>query len=193
MDSNIMVSRPTEGEIVETLEFPWSRQENEPENWYMRFHVHYLSLGPTRTLLKAFMACVQVEDPTKFESYVLNPPQSVTSQWSQMASAWEWRKRARAYDEVMMRDASRVVDAAYKTIIENTQAAAQTLVDNLKNPRLAVAAAKEILDRGGLPGSSTVRHEIVPFTADELGRASDEVHAWENQLKLPSETPESSG
>lgn len=69
-------------------------------------------------------------------------------------------------------------------MLQSTEAAARALVENLKNPRLAVAAAKEILDRGGLPGTHLVGvGRVEPYTADDLRSAEEAVNKWEKQIR----------
>jgi hypothetical protein len=172
----------------ETLDLPWLQMENEPPQWFERFNKYYLPLGTGRTLLKAMMGYIVEEEPHKAEAWLANPRTSASVQWSEMASAWQWRLRARAYDTIRMRGAIAQMEEARAIIIENTPKAAKALVESLENPRLAVAAAKEILDRGGLPGTIVHENRVTPFTADELNQATREVQEWENKLLPKSDS-----
>jgi len=171
----------------EELQAAWLQMDKEPDLWYQRFVKYYLPLGIGRTLLKALMAYYQTEEPEKYELALMNARQSVGMTWSQMASAWLWRDRAKQYDAIRFQEASKSIDQARTIILENTGKAAQTLVTSLDNPRTAVAAAKEILDRGGIPGTIVRENRVVPFTADELARAREEVGEWENKLQPKSD------
>ena len=47
-----------------------------------------------------------------------------------------------------------------------------------------MAAAKEILDRGGLPGTHLVGvGRIEPYTADDLRKAEADVSDWEKRIR----------
>lgn len=186
MDDELEVIPPDTTD-AETDVVPWLQMEKEPDIWYSRFLKYYVALGPARSLLKAMLACYQAEDPVKYDQMVKNGRQSASGPWGEMSRAWMWRERARAYDGIRYQEAQKVVEQARTTIIENTQKAAQALVDSLANPRLAVAAAKEILDRGGLPGTVVRENRVVPFTADELAAAHREVEEWERQLTPKSD------
>lgn len=177
-----------DGELEEKVEYPWLQMEHEPDVWYRRFAKYYIALGPARTLLKAMMAYYQTEEPSQYELILMNPRQSASSDWSKMSNLWMWRFRAREYDRIRYMEAQGVIDQARTTIVENTNKAALALVEALENPRLKVAAAKEILDRGGIPGVAVRESRVVPFSADELAKAHREVSDWERQLQQKSES-----
>lgn len=170
----------------EEMDFPWLQQENEPDNWYRRFVKYYLNLGHGRTLLKAMSLFLQTEHPERYARFLENPRQSASAEWSTTASAWQWRERARIYDMASMQEAMEKVGEARKILIESTPKAAKALVESLENPRTRVNAAKEILDRGGLPGTIVHEERVVPFTADELSQAQTELETWEQRLNLKS-------
>lgn len=175
---------PQEESEPEEMSFPWLQQEKEPDVWYQRFHKYYLVLGHGRTLLKAMMLFLQTEHPDRYMKFLENPKQSAGTEWSAMASVWQWRERARLYDMAAMTEAMEKVAEARRILLDNTPKAAQALVDSLLNPRTRVSAATEILDRGGVPGTIVHEERVAPFTADELSKAQSEVSEWEQRLKL---------
>jgi len=168
----------------DSLSFPWLHMEGEPEDAYRMFKTYYLPLGPSRTLLKAFMAYLTTERPEDALKYMDNPKMSAAPQWSFWASAWSWRARGHAHDEMTYRGAQLAVAEAREKLLASAGQAADALILSLTNPRLAVAAAKEILDRVGLPAASIIGvANLTPYTADDLEAARREVKEWEAQVK----------
>lgn len=169
----------------EDLVIPWLQMDGEPQDAYNLFSKYYLALGPSRTLLKAYMTWLKMEHPDKAEKYALTPKNSATIEWSHYARAWSWRARAQIFDEVTFRNAQHVVAEARTELLSHAADAARALVAKLIDPRLGVAAAKEILDRVGLPAASIVGvANLTPFTSDDLAEARREVAAWEAQFKV---------
>lgn len=171
------------GEPVQT--YLWMQMAGEPELWFFRFVNYFLPLGGGRNLLQACILGKITEDPSRLEEYKLARKQSSDPEWSKKAHEWRWIERAQAYDAFQYQEAlASVADARIK-ILKNAAAAAEALIDSLKSPRLAVAAAKEILDRAGLPATTVVQHQITPYSADEYSSAAEEVRAWEAQMRQP--------
>lgn len=177
---------PTNTDAVQVVvvdETPWYRIDQEPWLWYNRFHDYYLPLGPGRSLPKAYEAMMLAEHHDEYVAKV-NPRKRHTalSNWIAAAKEWDWRERAQYYDRAVYRDAQGYVDKARITLLSAADDAAHALRDALDNERLKVAAAKEILDRVGLPGTTNVG--VGPadkFSADELSRAEEELAAWERK------------
>lgn len=168
---------------TESLEIPWMQMEKEPEEWFRRFVTYYLMAGPSRTLLRAMMACVEAEDPQRFENFKLNPPKSARTNWVEMATAWQWRLRALAYDDAMQRDSMRLMDEARTKLSSLSLKAVDALEKSLEESRHRVTAAKEVLDRTGFPATVVRENHDVPFTADDYANASKELESWRQQLK----------
>lgn len=170
---------------VDKVDIVWLQQEGEPDLWYRRFMSYYLPLGPSRNLTRAYVQYMKNEHPEaittkKAAKGVVN----TTSNWSDNSRLWHWRERAESFDLYNAGENFSYVEKARDILMQGTEAAARALIENLQNPRLAVAAAKEILDRGGLPGTHLVGvGHVEPYTADDLHRAEKEVAEWEKQIR----------
>lgn len=170
---------------TESIKANWLQEPGEPSLWYRRFMLYYLPLGPSRNLTRAYMKCLEAEEPEKAakkkasKHYV-----NAMSNWSDKSREWKWRERAEMFDMYNVGEYLAYVDQARETLMRNAQMAAQALVANLDNPRLGVAAAKEILDRVGLPSTHLVGvGKIEPYSADDLKKAEAEVADWENKIR----------
>lgn len=171
--------------ISEPVAAIWLQMEGESDLWYRRFIAYYVPLGPSRNLTRAYMKFLKVEDPEKAKKYAQTKGflQSA-SIWSEMSRRYQWRERAEAFDLYNMSESMSYVDQARETLLKNADAAAKALVDSLTSPRLAVAAAKEILDRAGLPGTHIIGvGKIEPYSADDLKRAETEAAEFERSLR----------
>lgn len=165
-----------------TEKHSWSIREGEPTKWYERFR-QYLLLGPHRTLFKAYMLCLSMEDPEEFKRETADKKlHNSPSDWSEMSNKWDWLLRAQDFDDFLYTDEGSASVA--RDIIKNaTVNAALTLVEALQNQRLMVAASKEILDRGGVLASTININKTVEFTADEMADAAEQVAEWEKNAK----------
>ena len=185
-----------------TTTYPWQVMDGEPDLWFQRFTKYFLPLGPGRTLIKAYTIMVDVEHPevakARKEMAKKDPGKTfnvnnITSLWGTKAREWNWRDRAKAFDRFSYQLAQAEVDLARVTLLGSANKAALALVEALSNPRLQVAAAKEILDRAGLPGTTNVAlGPIDKFTSDELAQATQDLEGWESQLH-PKLTSDSNG
>jgi hypothetical protein len=80
-------------------------------------------------------------------------------------------------------DAITAVKQAQLNLKLATVKAVDTLIAQLDSPRNGVQAAKEILDRGGIPGRSiTDNITTVHISADDMAQAAREVEDWEKNL-----------
>ena len=178
-------------------EIPWTQQDEEPGMWFQRFVRYFLPLGPGRSLYGAYQLMMESEFPSvakaRKEKYKDNPgakPQQITS-WGKQARIWKWHERSKAFDRFTYKAAQAMVDQARITLLGSAEKAAQALVGALTNPRLQVAAAKEILDRAGLPGTTNVGlGPIEKFTADEFRLAEQDLEEWEQQTVISKPTLE---
>lgn len=164
---------------------PWLQVENEPAMWYRRFMMYYLPLGPNRNLTRAYLKWLETEKPEKAAAKKATRAFINTSkEWSVHARKWKWRERAEAFDLHCSSEIFGYVDQARETLMKSANDAAEALVNNLTSPRLGVSAAKEILDRVGLPSTHLVGvGKIDPYSADELHRAEREVADWEKNIR----------
>ena len=142
--------------------------------------MYFLPMGPSRTLTRAFMAHLKTERPDAISLKETSNRVKGPAQWQVMCRTWWWRERAEAYDRFSALEYATLIDKARDTLLRNANKAAEALANALSSPRLGVAAAKEILDRAGLPGQSNIGiGRLEPYTADELHKAEQEVAAWE--------------
>jgi hypothetical protein len=169
----------------EAIVAPWLMQEDESSTWYNRFLMYYLPLGPGRTLTQAYLRYCENENPEVAEKIKAKEHYTnVASQWSRACAQYDWRLRAEAFDRFNALEFRRYVQDARKHLIEHAQDAAETLVKNLASPRQGVVAAKEILNRVGLPSATVVGHSnITPYSADDFNRAQKELEEWENKIR----------
>lgn len=80
---------------------PWEQRDGEPDAAYKRF-LAYLRLGPQRSLEAAYRAHGKAPEGSKRPR--------VPGQWKRDSAAYEWRKRADAYDiDCLRRDGRDVV------------------------------------------------------------------------------------
>jgi len=164
---------------------PWLQQEDESPLWYQRFLLYYLPLGPGRNLTQAYIRHLKAEKPERAERLENSGRYINTSkEWSEAARKYEWMQRAVAFDTFNAIEMRQHVQEAREVLIKNTKKAAETLVNNLGHPRQGVAAAKEILDRAGLPGAHVVGHgQITPYSADDFNKAQAEIADWEQKIR----------
>jgi hypothetical protein len=167
-------------EVTEPEVQPWDQVAEEPDEQYMWFHDYYLEMGYRRTIRGAHAAWVVATNPPGSQRL---GKADQARKWSRAAEDWEWFKRATAYDAYSQSDALTAVKQAQLNLKLATVAAVDALIKNLDNPRTGVAAAKEILDRGGIPGR-TISDNIttVHISADDMAQAAREVEEWETKI-----------
>jgi len=175
--------------------FPWTQRTDEANEWYDKFMLHYIPLGPTRTLLQAYLSYAKASATSSDQAVMViaNPPKSAPANWSTVAREMDWRKRALAYDAEQSKDLVNTMTQAKQVLQAATLDAAVALRNALSNPKFAVAAAKEILDRGGLPAVTLHAIKLMPFTADDLAQATREVEEWQRNLPQPKQLLDESG
>lgn len=195
MDENTAITPAPEDITTATeaaaAEYPWEQRDGEPWMWYQRFIQYFLPQGPGRSIYKAYELMVATEHPdvAKAREEASKLKSTATTNWSKKATEWDWRERSKAFDRFTYKAAQANVDSARIILLDSAAEAARALKSALANPRLQVAAAKEILDRVGLPGTVNVGVSAVEkFTADELKAAEEEVDVWERQTLTPKPT-----
>lgn len=163
---------------------PWQRQEGEPVLWFDRFTRYFLVLGPARNLARAYQTFLSIENPRLLTGEDEDGPTEIITPgtWSKAADDYDWVRRAEAYD-VLFFSAGGAQALAREKIQNLTLKAANTLEIFLEHPRLGVQAAKEILDRGGLPSTSAHLVGHATITADDMAAAVEEINEWEKSTQ----------
>jgi prophage DNA circulation protein len=177
---------PVEEKITE----PWDRQPGEPSRWYVIFVKYYLTMGLARTVRGSYLRYLKEAEPDKYESEKAysTPPKH----WRDMAAKWSWKERAEAFDEWQTDLSMATVEEAARKLRLAAVDAVAALVLALGTMRYSVQAAKEILDRSGIP--ATVRQEMagaLNLTSDDLAKATEEVKKWENEHRSSTSSPKS--
>jgi len=167
---------PVEDETLEAALF--EQFEDETDEWYFRFFDFYVKLGRARTLRAAYL--LHNEWLTELGTAEVSP---TYEDWKEQARLFRWKKRAETWDMEMQLQAARSVEEARARLMQASTKAVEALEKSLKNSRTRVSGAKAILDRAGLPPVKEVKHSVEPFRADELAQASEEIEAWEKQMK----------
>lgn len=162
---------------------PWWPIEGETDAWYNRFERFFLMAGPARSLQSAYRLWVKSESGT----LGLKALKDVSNAWNEKCRLYMWRERASAYDGEINRLILKKVEASRRRLQDAAPQAVEALIGALDDPKFRVQAAKEILDRAGLP--ATTRQEIraaVGFTSEDLSDAEKEVREWEEQILNPN-------
>lgn len=158
---------------------PWWPTPGEPDRWYGRFERFFLMQGPSRSLQAAYRMWVASDN----RELGLKGKRDIANNWKINCLAFRWRERAAAYDGYINHLIMKKVEASRRRLQDAAPLAVDALVNALTDTRSRVPAAKEILDRAGLP--STTRQEIraaVGFTSEDLSEASAEVDEWEKKM-----------
>lgn len=156
--------------------------EDEPPEAFFIFSKFYLTAGPTRTLLKTYITYLSIEDPERLKGLSETSRQSAPTEWTKMVDAWEWRERALAYDEKFFTNQG-AVELARQALQRSSMDAVEALQKALQDRKTRVSAAKEILDRAGIPSSQKLVVSTTPFSADEYAEAQKEIDEWEKKPK----------
>lgn len=155
----------------------WERLQGEPERWHTIFVKYYLAQGPGRSLRVAYLNFIRDTRPD-VDTFLLSS--KTPYPWVNVALKWQWFDRAKAWETEQSRLAMASVEHASRKLRELSLRAVETLELNLLSTRLGVQAAKEILDRAGLPAVTRVESaNTISFTADELAKARQEAEEWE--------------
>jgi len=158
----------------------WDRQENEPTRWYSLFIKHYLGIGQGRTIARAYLSFAKDLGPEAYQRALIR--RGAPLQWYTAANVWRWEERAGAYEMHTSELAMAAVAEANKKLRLLAVDAVEALALSLTSERFRVLAAKEILDRAGLPAVS--RQEVtnrVTLSADEMAEAKKELEAWQEK------------
>jgi hypothetical protein len=153
----------------------WDRMHGEPQRWYTIFVNYYLPQGPGRSVRRAHT--LYSKDHPEIE-----PSEYTPVTWFKMAEKWQWKERVDAFETEQNDLARATIDYAAKLLRLLTVDAVQALQIMLKSDRYAVSAAKEILDRGGIPATSIQELAAkVDITSDDMAEAREQVEKWERE------------
>jgi hypothetical protein len=163
----------------ETVLQPWDQQPDEPDEMYRLFVNYYLAVGFARTLRRAYSFFLASDsEPGRRRLFTRVP-----DKWQEAFEDWKWFERAKAYDDEELKEARAQVRQAQLDLQMKTVEAVQALIRQLDSPRNAVSAAKEILDRGGIPARSIQDvNQKVEISSDMMAEAAKEVEEWEQKL-----------
>jgi hypothetical protein len=168
---------------------PWLQQPGEPYGWYGRFERYYLLQGIGRSVMGAEKLW-KMDTGRPINRRVMHQASPMWVHWSRRCN---WIARAQAWDQYMTKRATEDVAFAMRRLRQATPAAVNALITRLDDPKLAVQAAREILDRGGIPAVTKQQvTQAVSFTSDDMADAAKEAEEWEKQQLegLPQPSPE---
>jgi hypothetical protein len=152
---------------------PWGQRIDEPNREFNFFYKYYLPLGYTRSLRKAYLLYLHEVEPIRIaEGSWIN----LSQEWQDISNEFDWKGRANEFDKNAMVEAIQAVEEAARKIREAAPKAVDALIESLMNPRLKVAAAKELLDRAGVKTASIVITK--ELRAEDLAAAEKELEAW---------------
>jgi hypothetical protein len=158
----------------------WDQKEGEPARWYHIFTQYYLGAGFRRSVRQAWLNFVKENDGEEAWKEVVHA--SPPSEWYQMSVRWQWYDRAEAWEEEQTELSMAAVSEGAKLLRLHTVDAVKALILALTSEKFAVQAAKEILDRGGLPSTSKIDATgAVLFTADDMAKAQEELNNWRRE------------
>jgi hypothetical protein len=165
----------------------WDRLPDEPLQWYRRFERYYLLHGLVRSVRRAYVYFLKETDPDKYEE-VRQRSSPTLNTWNRAAFQWKWEERADAWDAERNDELRRKVQEGSLSLKDLTLDAIEALHQALTNPRLCVSAAREILDRAGLPSVSKIEMSgRTSISADELATAAQELQRWQEAQSKPNE------
>ena len=162
----------------------WLPLEGETELWHQRFVRYYLSQGLNRTVAGAYRVFCRAEGrELKYSTH------GCPTNWTDMARLHEWPERARAYDRHVSAIVNDQITRASLLLKLIAPEAVIALRMGLQSPRNSVNAAREILDRAGLPAvTKTILEDGSSISSDEMAAATKDLQDW-----TPDSDNESSG
>ncbi len=170
---------------------PWGQRPDEGAREFNLFYKYYLPLGFSRSFRKAYLLYLHEMEPERVAAAQKEGKWiGLPDEWIEIANVYDWRGRANEFDKEAMAEAIQAVEEAAKKIRLAAPQAADTLIENFKNPRNGVAAANSILDRAGVKTATIVISK--EFKAEDMAKAEEELRQWQ-QSRDQTETPTSSG
>ena len=164
----------------------YEQLESEPLHWYEVFKRYYMLTGLSRSVRKAYVQFLENEKPgsDQLSRATRDKIGSRTGHyWYDIALKYFWKERANAWDQERTEEFKKEVQEARILLMALTPDAVDALAGALKLPRSQVQAAKEILDRAGIPATARLDVDAtLQLTADEMAKAKDEATEWENSM-----------
>ncbi len=147
-------------QVKEDELLPWDQTEAEPAQHY-KYFLYYLNTGITRTVRKASMAFhADMDDEARLKDEVADIPlHEWIREWQNLASKWEWVRRADAYDIETLKDQGKMV---MKRMGEALEKASEKILKALEDDTMKPANFKELMD--GIHGITALipRGESLP-------------------------------
>jgi hypothetical protein len=152
--------------------------QGEPDAWYYKFLKYFVNAGAGRSVASAYREYCRAEHPERFdETGRVDTPRN----WAAVARQFGWRERASDYDRAYSLLAVDSVALALEILRDAAPDAAEALVTSLDNPKYKVAAAREILDRTGVPRKTVQETVSMRITPEDLRKAREEAAEWEKK------------
>lgn len=164
----------------------YDKLEDEPLHWYEVFKRYYMLTGLSRSVRKAYVQYLENEKPDSDQlSRAMRDKigHRTGHYWYDIALKYFWKERANAWDLERTDEFKKEVQEARILLMGLTPEAVAALESALQETRSRVQAAKEILDRAGVPATTRVDVDAtIQLTADEMAAAKDEATEWENSM-----------
>lgn len=166
-------------EVIETqAAFMPQQLSGETDAWYFKFLRFFVNVGAGRSVAGAYREYCKSEHPQRLdEDGKVHTPRV----WAAMAKQFNWRERASDYDRQHTFLAVDSVALALEILRDIAPDAALALVEALDNPKTKVAAAREILDRAGVPRKTVQETVSMKITPEDLRKAREEASEWERK------------
>ena len=153
----------------------------ESDAWYFKFLRFFVNAGAGRSVAGAYREYCKSEHPDRLGDNGKITAQHTPRNWAAMARQFGWRERASEYDRHYTGLAIDSVALALEILRDIAPDAALALVDSLENPKTRVAAAREILDRAGVPRKTVQETVSMRITPEDLRKAREEADDWEKK------------
>lgn len=149
----------------------------ESDAWYYKFLKYFVNAGAGRSVAQAYRNYCLAEHPERLENGRVDTPRN----WAAMARQYGWRERASQYDRQYATLTVDSVALAVEILRDAAPDAAEALVQSLENPKYKVSAAREVLDRIGVPRKTVQETVSMKITPEDLRKAREEAEDWEKK------------
>lgn len=150
----------------------------EPDAWYFKFLKFFLNAGAGRSVAGAYREYCRSEHPERLDD---KGKVATPRVWAAVARQYEWRERAAEYDRHYALISVDSVSLAVEILRDAAPDAAEALIESLQNPKYKVSAAREILDRIGVPRKTVQESVSMKITPEDLRKAREEAEDWEKK------------
>src|SRR4030042_558968 len=169
MGSNIVVLH--EEVLDPEAAFMPQQLPNEPDAWYYKFLKYFVNAGAGRSVAAAYRDYCRIEHPNRLDD---NDRVNTPRIWAAMAKQYGWRERSSEYDRQYAKLTVDSVALAIEILRDAAPDAAVALVTSLDSPKTRVSAAREILDRVGVPRKTVQETVSMKITPEDLRKAREE-------------------